>query len=223
MSTFLWFASVRHFEVKWLIVHVSHPLIVSQSTLKCLPTLLLCAERDARQQWTAEGCLRGKTVSHCGYSNSNPGCRTHREPCAGLCPCITSTDGSRTPRNREGEGSGIWSVNMALVRLWAAGLARGAVLLRTTSLAHIKRRGAISFFARARLAASLVRPGSAQISGDSPRPRWRCSSQLIHGSLTAGPPSRPAHPELQHEVDVLVEGTPLPDNRRALCPCFAAP
>ena len=106
---------------------------------------------------------------------------------------------------------------MRIMRRWAIGLAQGAELLRTASLVRVRTKVARSFTTRARRDASPMCPCSALISGHSQRLRWRCSSQLIHASSTAGPPPRPTNGELQHDVDVLVEGTPLPDARRALC------
>lgn len=95
-----------------------------------------------------------------------------------------------------------------------AGCARAVALLRTQfvrptseaarSYAHAARpHAAVPCFTPAR-AAAHVRTRS-----------WRVGSQLIHASPTAPQPSQPADGDLDHDVDVLIEGTPLSLDRCA--------
>ena len=107
------------------------------------------------------------------------------------------------------------------MRWWAAALARGAMLLRNPAPSHTRLTVARNLITLGCRNASPVRSYQARVTGHSQRLRWRGGSHLMSASLTAGPASQAAPLELQHDVDVLVEGTPLADKWRAVCTCVA--
>ena len=62
-------------------------------------------------------------------------------------------------------------------------------------------------------AALSWRTSSARVPRHLERRSWRCGSQLIDANPALPQPHQPAGGDLHHDVDVLVEGDPLSDDR----------
>lgn len=104
--------------------------------------------------------------------------------------------------------------NSATMQRWAAGFARAAALLKQMPALQTTSRSRCSVCAAQQIVTPR-RSSAARVTRQCQRRSWRCGSQLVHASTLVSEPPQPADGELTHDVDVLIEGAPLPLDRCA--------
>ena len=98
---------------------------------------------------------------------------------------------------------------------WVAGIVRALALFRTPSSQMRRSRVSCSSTRVPQVYATPRRSITARTRSQCQRRSWHCGSQLIHAGSVVPQAPQPADGELDHDVDVLVEGAPLSLDRCA--------